>query len=99
MPNPDPDSISWLRVLLASVSVLGLMALLGWGLKYLAQRGWIKPGGPDGRLKLLASLPLDARRRVVVVKCDDQEHTLLLGPQNDLLLSSRPSPTPNGDAP
>ncbi|MFA6279925.1 MAG: flagellar biosynthetic protein FliO [Bdellovibrionales bacterium] len=90
MPNPDPDSVSWLRFLFASVTVIGLMAALGWGLKYVSMRGWLtQRGTARDRLKVIASLSLDTRRRLVIAQCDDKEYHLLLGVGGDLLLSTR----------
>ncbi len=94
-PNPDPDSVSWLRFLFASVTVIGLMAALGWGLKYVSMRGWLtQRGTAKNRLKVVASLSLDTRRRLVIAQCDDQEYNLLLGINGDILLSTRPCVPP-----
>jgi len=98
MPSPDIESVSWLRFIFASVTVLGLMALLAWALKYFSMRGWLQPRAGEASMKVLANLPLDARRRLVIAKCDDIEYHLLLGPNNDLVLSSKPassSPKPS----
>jgi len=100
--NPDVESISWLRFIFATVVVLGLMALLGWGLKLVSTRGWLTPRHAKGRLKVVTSLPLDTRRRLVIAKCDDTEYLLLLGPAGDCVLSRsdapQPSPTDDTDA-
>lgn len=91
MFSPDAESVSWLRFALASVTVLGLMAGLAWGLKYFAMRGWIKGNGPTERIKILSTRPLDTRRRIVLVECDKHQYLLLLGTEGDLLLSTSPS--------
>lgn len=80
--------VSWLRFALAATTVIGLMGLLGWGLKYIAARGWIvaRPSAKR-RLKLIETLPLDARRRLVLVQCDDREHLLLLGMGQDVVVA------------
>lgn len=88
-PNPDPDSVSWLRFLFASVTVIGLMAALGWGLKYVSMRGWLtQRGTAKDRLRIIASLSLDTRRRLVIAQCDEKEYHLLLGMNGDILLST-----------
>lgn len=98
MASPDAESVSWMRFLLASVTILGLMAALGFVLKYVSMRGWLVPRPKAGRLTVMTTLPLDARRRLVIAKCDMREYLLLLGPNNDLLLAqsdadeSLPSP-------
>ena len=39
------------------------------------------------RLSILETLPLDPKRRVMLIKCDDQEHMVLIGPNNEQTLS------------
>lgn len=95
MTNPDADTVSWLRFLFASVTVIGLMALLGWALKYFSQRGWIGARPRTGKIGVTASFPLDGRRRLVIAKCDDIEYHLLLGPNNDVVLSQKPLSPPD----
>jgi len=98
MPTPDAESVSWVRFAFASVTVLGLMALLGWGLKLVSLRGWFVPKGTGSRLSVLATLPLDARRKVVIVKCDQTEYHLLLGAAGDTLLAQKPHRPPDPQA-
>jgi flagellar protein FliO/FliZ len=99
MMNPDPESISWLRFLLATTTVIGLMGLLAWGLKFTAARGWIaaKPLSSH-RLKIIESLPLDARRRLVIIQCDRAQHLLLLGLNDDRVIASNLPPAPATDS-
>lgn len=65
------------------------MAGLAWGLKYLSMRGWMKTSAGEKRIRILSTLALDTRRRLLLVKHDETEHLLLLGPAGDLLLSSK----------
>ncbi len=96
-PAPDPETVSWARFALASFTVVGLMAGLAWALKFFTTRGWLKAGlQGQGRIKLLSSMPLDTRRRVVLVECDKDRYLLLLGPNSDLLLSGPSSSDSNG---
>lgn len=94
MENPDMDSVSWLRFAIASTTVLGLMALLAYALKYLATRGILHPRGIENRMALVSSLALDGRRRLVLTRCDDTEYLLLLGASGDLLLRTQPAKPP-----
>jgi flagellar protein FliO/FliZ len=94
------DLIDFSRYFAALLVVLGLLG----GFALLARRGWI-PGGIQGlarfssltgaraerRLSVKETLILDPRRRVVVVKVDGEEHVLLLGPEREMLLSTRPA--------
>ena len=103
MTNPDPESISWLRFIIASVTVIALMGVLAWGLKFLAARGVVQ-AGKERRLRLIESLPLDARRRLVIVACDGTQHLLLLGANQDCVVAGKipvphqePSTTQTGE--
>lgn len=100
MQGPDADAVSWLRFAFASTTVIGLMALLGWALKYFGQKGWITPRGGAGAITVLSSCALDARRRLVIARCADKEYHLLLGPAGDLLLAQQEaSPPPSPSSP
>lgn len=89
MTSPDMD-ISWARVALACIVVTALMALMGFVLKYLKLRGFKVPGeaGATRRLAIVEQLMLDARRRLVIVRCDQGEHLLLLGANEDVVVKS-----------
>jgi len=84
------DGPSWLRILLAFVIVCGLLGGLGFVLKFVAARGIKLPNitGRGGRLSVVETLPLDLRRRLVLVRCDDREHLLLLGNERDVVVST-----------
>ena len=98
-PSPDPESISWFRFILATTTVVGLMGLLAWGLKRFAKNGWnVSLPGMPRRLKLVESLPLDARRRLAIVQCDDVQHLLLLGMQQDIVIANNLKPTPSSSS-
>ena len=93
------DLIDFSRYFAALLVVLGLLG----GFALLARRGWI-PGaavnlsgfsglsGPraERRLKVQETLILDPRRRLLIVRIDDEEHVLLLGPERETCLSTRP---------
>ena len=55
--------------------------------------------GSGRRLGVLEVLPLDGRRKLVLLRCDAQEHLLLLnqGPSPDLVVSSTAIPTEPAD--
>ena len=64
----------------ALVAVLGLAWLAGAALRRRA------PGPGTPRLGVVTACALDARRRLVLVRCDGREALLLTGPQGDALL-------------
>ncbi|MDD3029749.1 MAG: flagellar biosynthetic protein FliO [Alphaproteobacteria bacterium] len=86
-----PADISWVNALVSFALILALLAGLAAFLKYVSSRGITLPlrsSMKQRRLKLIESLPLDARRRVVIVRCDNDEHLLLLGGQNDIVVKT-----------
>jgi flagellar protein FliO/FliZ len=86
--------IDFSRYFAALLVVLGLLG----GVAVILRKGWLPSGlmsfqGLDRRERRLAvkdSLILDPRRRIVIVKSDDVEHVLLLGPERETVLETRP---------
>lgn len=91
------DIIDFSRYFAALLVVLGLLG----GFAVIVRRGWLPGGFPAlanltgprqvRRLDVKESLILDPRRRVVIVKADDEEHVLLLGPERETVLTTRPA--------
>jgi flagellar protein FliO/FliZ len=84
----------YLRFFLALVLVLGLILALAWILRRIGY-------GPGGgltrhrRLRLVESALIDGRHRVVLVRRDDVEHLLLVGPNTSQVVErSIPAPPP-----
>jgi flagellar protein FliO/FliZ len=78
------DLIDYGRFVAALLFVLGLIALTAW----VARRFRLGPGASPGaarRLAVLETLPLDARRRLVLIRRDATEHLLLLSPDGNRL--------------
>lgn len=85
------DSFDWstyLRFVVALVFVLGLILMVNWLLRRFSPLAGRAIRGRDKRLEIVEIQPLDARRRLVLVRRDDQEHLLLLGQSTDLLVES-----------
>lgn len=81
---------SALRFVAAFALVIGLIALMS----YLAKRwrGFNAGAGKSGRrLEVVEALGLDAKRRLVIVRADGDEHVLLLGGETDLHLKTQPA--------
>jgi len=72
-----------LQPVLAGVGyfVLALLLLLARG----ARRFGLAPAG-NGRLSVQAVLPLDSRRRLVLIRCDGREALLLTGGPQDVVV-------------
>ncbi len=79
----------YLNFAIALALVLALILGLSWLVKRFGLGGPLVRGLPSGagrRLAVVEVLTLDARRKMVLVKRDGQEHLLLLGAGNDLVV-------------
>lgn len=75
--------------LLAAVALLGVLALIGT-LARIARATGFATAARTGRLGMVEQLPLDARRRLVIARCDGREVLLLLGGTQDRSLGWLP---------
>lgn len=85
------DYADYLKFLFALVFVLALMG----GLAYIMKRlGWgqhaISPLGSKNkkRLKIVEILPIDARRKAILLQRDDTQHLVLLGPSGETVVET-----------
>jgi flagellar protein FliO/FliZ len=77
--------MDWARALFALLATLALIGAAAYGARRL---GMLQPGGQGPRrLKVMETLMLDPRRRLVIVRCDEREHLLLLSPGADIVVS------------
>jgi len=79
---------TYLRFLIALVLVVAMIGALAW----VARRfGWanrfVAPAGKK-RIAVLEVLPIDGKRRLVLLRRDAAEHLILLGAEGDLLIES-----------
>ncbi len=88
----DLDYGDYLQFLLALVFVLALIGLVAALLRRfgLAGAAGLKQriGGRERRLAVVEMTPLDARRRLVLIRRDGVEHLVLLGPTGDLVVET-----------
>lgn len=89
------DVIDFGRYFAALLLVLGLLG----GVALLARRAGlahflpnIQRAGVPRRMDVASTLMLDPRRRVVLVRVDDEEHVILLGLAGETVLDRRPAP-------
>ena len=85
----DIDSVSYLKFLFALLFVLGLIG----GIALLAKRFGIGTRGPmrrskDHRLAIVENMQLDAKRRIILIRRDNNEHLLLVGGETDLVVET-----------
>ncbi len=75
----------FLAALAFVLALMGGLALvmkkIGLGQAGLAGRG-------DKRLKLVEVMPIDARRKAVILQCDDEQHLVILGPTGDTVIKN-----------
>jgi flagellar protein FliO/FliZ len=90
----DDPQLSYIRFILALVLVLGLIGLLSYAARRFgfAARSARARGGR--RLAISEILAVDARRRLVLLRRDNVEHLVLLGPTQDLLIETLPANSP-----
>ncbi len=70
----------------ALLLVVGLILALAWVARRLGLMGRLGAVGGKRRLSLIEVLPLDAKRRLVLVRRDGTEHLVLLGHASDLVI-------------
>ncbi|HYE50931.1 MAG TPA: flagellar biosynthetic protein FliO [Azospirillaceae bacterium] len=88
------EPVAYFRFVLAFAFVLALIGTAA----FLARRygagslaGW-RPRGQQRRLGVVEVLPLDARRRLLLVRRDGVEHLILTGSGQDVVVESRIAP-------
>ncbi len=81
--------VEYSRFILALVFVLALIGLAAW----IARKFGLMPNvkakiRPGQRLQILEMINIDAKRRLLLVRHDNNEHLILLGGDGDLILNS-----------
>jgi flagellar protein FliO/FliZ len=98
---------TYFRFLLALVFVLGLIGACAWAAKRFGLGNRLpRPRGKVARLGIVEVAPLDARRKLVLVRRDGVEHLLILGPTGETVVeggiraaeAASPHPLLPGDA-
>ena len=87
------DTLSYVQAVLALGFVLALIGALAlvarrMGLGYAVPR----KQGQNRRLAVVEVMPLDPKRRLVLVRRDGREHLLLLGTSRETVIESRDAP-------
>ena len=93
------DVVSYAKFIFALIFVLGLIGLMTVALRKfgfgLSQTQFKR--GQDRRLKLIEVLALDAKHRAVLLRRDDQEHLVILGPDQQTVVETNITPPPEFD--
>jgi flagellar protein FliO/FliZ len=79
----------YLRFALALAFVLALLAVVGWAARRYGIGEKLAGAARAGRrLALIEVLPVDAKRRLALVRRDGTEHLILLGAGGDLIIET-----------
>jgi flagellar protein FliO/FliZ len=83
------DASNYLRLIVALGFVLALIGLFALLLRRYGPAAGLAVRRKGGRrLSIVEVMALDARRRLVLVRRDDVEHLLLLGPEDDRVVET-----------
>src|SRR5487761_1194889 len=70
----------------ALLLVVGLIFSLAWAARRLGLMGRLATAGGRRRLAIVEVLPLDGKRRLVLLRRDGAEHLVLLGLTGDIVV-------------
>lgn len=82
------DYSQYFRAILSLTFVLGLIGLVSFLAKKFLLERQMSIGNKLKRLSIEEVRPIDAKRRLVIIKRDNVEHLVLLGQGSDLLIES-----------
>lgn len=92
------DGESYFRFLGAMIFVLALMGGLWLGLRKLGLTNPVLNTTGKRRLKVIETLPLDARRRAIILQRDTTQHLVILGPTGETVIETE-IPVPADEKP
>ncbi|VAW08548.1 hypothetical protein MNBD_ALPHA05-2207 [hydrothermal vent metagenome] len=75
------------RILFGLTAVIGMIGIAAFAAKKAglatASGGFVR----KRRLRVVETLALDGRRRIAIIKCDDAEHLIVLGANNETVIA------------
>jgi flagellar protein FliO/FliZ len=82
------DILDLSRIFFALIAVLGMIGLCAM----IAKKAGLVSGAvglaKKRRLAIVETLPLDARRRAAIIRCDGREHLVILGQASETLVEA-----------
>lgn len=79
----------YIRSILALILILSIMGIISFLVrKFLLGQTAIGKKIGERRLSIEEVMPLDIKRKLVLIKRDDVEHLILLAPNSELLIES-----------
>ena len=82
------EGFALMKMIFALLFVLGLMGGLYLILKKLGLSGHVQNAGAKKRLKVVESVPIDPRRRLVIIQRDDVQHLVIVGPNSETVVET-----------
>lgn len=82
------DTPSLLRFFLAFAMVLALMGGLAFILKLISHNKLL-PKNSNRRLSVVEVLGLDSKRRAMILRCDEEEHLVILGQSGETVIQNK----------
>ncbi|WP_428408094.1 FliO/MopB family protein [Hyphococcus sp.] len=82
------------RVVFSLAIVLGMIGAFAYLARKAGFSNLAAAAGKKRRLSISETLPLDARRRLAIVRCDDLEYLIVLGPSGETIVASGLEPAP-----
>jgi len=82
------DTVDPLRFLFAFLFVIALIGALALLLKRYGGAKFFTPAQTGGRIDIVETRHIDARRKLVLIRRDDKEHLLLLAGDRETLVES-----------
>ena len=83
------DASNYVRFIAALLFVLGLVAFASWFAKRSGIGGRVNAAKrADRGLQLIEAMTVDAKHRAILIRRDDTEHLVLLGPATDLVIET-----------
>lgn len=83
------EPTNYLQFGAALIFVLALIGAIALLLRAFGGLNLAQGRAGDRRLRIAESLLIDARRRVILVRRDDEEYLVLLSPHGDVVLDDR----------
>lgn len=82
------DLDQYVRFAAALLFVVALIVAVAWMMRRIGLGGATTAAARHRRLGVVEILPLDAKRRLVLVRRDNREHLILLSAAGDMLVES-----------
>jgi flagellar protein FliO/FliZ len=84
----EGESLDYLRIIYSFLLVIGLMLICAklWQ-RFGVGKVTFAGNRRENRLQLIEAKVVDARRKLLLLRCDDKEYLVLMGPNQDIALT------------